>query len=259
MNGLGITIPAVRGRLMSILARDADPRLPGWRRDPRTGLWTQKSDSRNVFTTAGASMMAKSIQYGHADSGKTIRYLEVGTGYTYPDKTDTALVSTILRSAIDSWDNTDIASDPVIMIASKLFTTSEAIGALMECGLFQESSGAPMFCRGLFGYGTISGATNADPIVITCDSAHSLTDGFKVFIENVSGMTELNDNSYYVDVLSSTTFALYSDAALTTSVDGTGYGVYSEGSPDADTWKRVIPKTSAETLTVLYSLSFSAG
>jgi len=210
-----------------------------------------------MIVLAGLSMMAKSIQYGNVSAGKTIRYLEVGTGFTLPSKTDVALVAAVERLQIDSWDNTDIASDPVVMIASTAFATTEGNGNLMEAGLFQESTGAPMYSRGLFGYGQISNATQADPVVIT-STEHGLIDGDRVYIENVVGMTELNDNSYYVDMLTADTFALYSDAALSTSVDGTGFGAYSEASPDADTWKKIITKTSSETMTVTYSLTFPA-
>jgi hypothetical protein len=226
-------------------------------RDFKTGLWVQRSDNHNIVTLAGLSMMAQAIQYGNALAGKSIRYLEVGTGYTAPAKADTALGNAILRKAIDSWDNTNIAADPVVMIASCAFTTAEAIGNLTECGLFQELTGAPMFSRGLFGIGAISGATQADPVVITVP-AGGITDGWRILIEGVDGMTELNGNMYYAKLLTSTTFALYTDAALTTSVNGTGFGAYSEASPGDDTWKRVIPKTSAETLTVTYSLTFPA-
>ncbi len=54
------------------------------------------------------------------------------------------------------------------------------------------------------------------------------------------------------------TFALYTDAGLTAAVDGTGYGAYEDASPNTAAWKTIIPKTSAETLTITYSLTFPA-
>jgi hypothetical protein len=254
MRSIKDRVPVI-GRISTTLARATNPHLPGWTLE--AGLWVRRSKSKNMVVLAGLSMMAKSIQYGNAAAGKTIRYLEVGSGLAVPTKSDTSLQAAIERKAIDSWDNTNIASDPVVMIASVLFTTTQAVGSLMECGLFQESSGAPMFSRGLFGYGSISNATQADPVVIT-STAHGLVDGDKVYIEGVSGMTELNGNAYFVNRLTDDTFALYTDAALSSSVNGTGYGAYSEASPDTDTWKKIIPKTSAETLTVTYSLTFPA-
>lgn len=255
IHGLNDRVRAI-GRIFTTLAT-TQPDGPGWRRDPASGLYLRKSAGRNMVVLAGLGMMAKAIQYGHADEGKTIRYMETGVGSTLPAKTDTALVSATLRVAIASWDNTDIASDPVVMIAHYLFDTTESNANLIECGLFQESAGAPMFCRGLYDYGTISAATKADPCVVT-SAIHGRSSGDYVLIENVSGMTELNNNKYYIDVLTADTFALYSDSGLTTSIDSSAYGVYTEASPDLDTWKLVIPKTASKTLTVDYSLTFPA-
>jgi hypothetical protein len=67
-------------------------------------------------------------------------------------------------------------------------------------------------------------------------------------------MTELNDNAYYVDVLTGSTLGLYSDSDLSASVDTQGYGAYTSGG----TIKTIIPKSSSETLTVNYSLEFPA-
>ncbi len=69
----------------------------------------------------------------------------------------------------------------------------------------------------------ITNATNATPIVITTSTAHGLTDSQQVVIQNVLGNTNAN-GFYYAKVTgySTTTFALYSDAALTTAVAGSG-------------------------------------
>jgi hypothetical protein len=57
---------------------------------------------------------------------------------------------------------------------------------------------------------TITGITTATPGVVTV-SAHGLSDGMRVVITKLSGNIgqELNNNTYVVDVLSSSTFALY--------------------------------------------------
>lgn len=246
----------VKGSIRAMLATER-PHGKGWRLDPKSGLYVRHSKSKNMVVLPGLSMMAKSIQYGHADSGETLRYMEVGTGFTIPAKDDTALVSAVVRTEIDSWDNTNIAADPVVMIASRLYLTSEGNGQLMECGLFQESTGAPMFCRGLFGIGYITAATQDDPCLVT-SGTHGLTDGDKIYIENVEGMTDLNDTAYYVDVSDADSFELYADEELTTPIDSSGFGAFSLASPNAATWKKIIPKTVAETLTVNYSLTFPA-
>ena len=76
----------------------------------------------------------------------------------------------------------------------------------------------------------VSGATAADPVVIT-SATHGLVDSDLVVISDVVGMTELNGNSYYAKVTgySTTTFALYSDSSLSTKVDGSGYTAYTSG------------------------------
>lgn len=74
---------------------------------------------------------------------------------------------------------------------------------------------------------TITGATQADPVVITTSASHGFVDGSKIQITDVVGMTDLNGNNYFVDVLTSTTFSLYSDVSLSTSVDGSGFSAYS--------------------------------
>lgn len=245
----------VIGKISTILARASGG--PGWQYDKKSGLYVRKGSNKNMVVLAGLSMMAKSIQYGHASSGKTIRYMEVGTAHATPSKSDTALGTAVERAEIDSWDNTNIAADPVVMIATKLWDTTEGNGNLMECGLFQESTGAPMFCRGLFGQGSITNATQANPVVIT-SAAHGLADGDLIVIENIEGMTDLNDNTYYVDVQDAASFELYADADLTTPVDGSGFGAFSPASPNAAVWTKIIPKTVVETLTINYSLTFPA-
>ena len=73
---------------------------------------------------------------------------------------------------------------------------------------------------------TVSGATVATPSVITCAAAHNAVSGDQVQITGIVGTT--TDNTLaYVNVLSSTTVALYSDVNL--SIPITGTGAYSSG------------------------------
>lgn len=75
----------------------------------------------------------------------------------------------------------------------------------------------------------ISNISNTSPVVVTTTDNHNYFSGMKTTIENVVGMTELNFNEYYLDVLSDTQFALYSDSQLVNSVDGTVMGDYDSG------------------------------
>lgn len=75
---------------------------------------------------------------------------------------------------------------------------------------------------------TITNATVANPVVITAP-AHNLSTGTNVVLDGISGMTELNAGEYYINVLSTDTFALYSDSILSTTVDGNLYTPYASG------------------------------
>jgi len=75
----------------------------------------------------------------------------------------------------------------------------------------------------------ISGASNSNPVAITTDTAHGLLDGDQILISNVGGMTEINGNDYYVDVIDSTSFYLYNDSSLSDGVNSTDFEVYTSG------------------------------
>ena len=53
--------------------------------------------------------------------------------------------------------------------------------------------------------------------------------GDRIRITSVGGMTQLNNNKYYAKPLTSNTFELYSNAALTTAVDSTTFTTYTSG------------------------------
>ena len=70
-------------------------------------------------------------------------------------------------------------------------------------------------------YRTVSGATNATPIVITTGNDHLLHTGQEVIIVGVGGNTAAN-GTWFIKKQTATTFALYSDATLATAVAGNG-------------------------------------
>jgi hypothetical protein len=71
---------------------------------------------------------------------------------------------------------------------------------------------------GAFG-GTVTAATNASPIVITTAAAHSFASTDQVQVTGIAGNTNANTLAY-VNVLTSTTFALYSDVNLSLPIAG---------------------------------------
>lgn len=91
---------------------------------------------------------------------------------------------------------------------------SNAANSILRAGMFTND------------VGTVTGATNATPIVITTSAAHGLDNGMPVFIASVGGNTNAN-GSYYAKKLTSTTFELYTDSGLTTG--RAGNGAYTSG------------------------------
>ncbi|GAC1674154.1 MAG: hypothetical protein NVS9B2_23350 [Steroidobacteraceae bacterium] len=71
--------------------------------------------------------------------------------------------------------------------------------------------------------GTITAITNATPIVVTTTTAHGLIDGDQVQISGVTTETAAN-GTFFVKRTSytTTTFALYTDSALTVATVGNG-------------------------------------
>jgi len=76
---------------------------------------------------------------------------------------------------------------------------------------------------------SIGNISQASIAVITTTNAHGFTEGIAVTITDVSGMTEVNGNEYFMDILTSTTFALYTDSNLSIPLNSTGFTTYSTG------------------------------
>lgn len=76
------------------------------------------------------------------------------------------------------------------------------------------------------GSASISGATQAEPVVITA-TAHGFSEGATVSIASVGGMTQLNGNKYQVRNVTDDTFELWS--RYDTPIDGAAYTAYTSG------------------------------
>jgi len=126
-------------------------------------------------------------------------------------------------NALDPGEPSYWASSPIHLgNVSTLKIGGGAIGYILETDGTGNLSWTP---KGVIS-ANISNATQASPVVITTSADNFFTDGDVVTITNVSGMTQLNGNSYFANVLTSNTFSLYSDSALTIPINGTGYGAY---------------------------------
>jgi hypothetical protein len=75
----------------------------------------------------------------------------------------------------------------------------------------------------------ISAISQANPAVVTTTTEHGFTEGNALTITDVKGMTQVNDNEYFVEYLTTTTFALYQNSDLSTSIDSTGFTAYTTG------------------------------
>ncbi len=69
--------------------------------------------------------------------------------------------------------------------------------------------------------GTITGVTQANPAVVT-SPGHNLSNGAVITINNVVGMTQLNGNSYTIEVVDANNFQLV-------GINSTGFGAYVSG------------------------------
>jgi hypothetical protein len=107
--------------------------------------------------------------------------------------------------------------------ASNVKITGGAIGYVLETDGLGNLSWTPKST--IIAY--IQNVTKANPAVVTTTQDNFLTDGVEITITDASGMTELNGNSYYANVLSSNSFSLYSDPSLTVGINSTGFGTYS--------------------------------
>ena len=76
---------------------------------------------------------------------------------------------------------------------------------------------------------SISGITQANPARVTTTNAHNFTEGTPVTIVDVVGMTNLNGNEYFMNVIDGNNFDLYTDDLLSTSLDSTGFPAYVSG------------------------------
>ena len=69
---------------------------------------------------------------------------------------------------------------------------------------------------------SVTGATQANPVVITTSGTHGYANGSEVRLESLGGMTEVNNLAFTIANVTATTFEL-------SGVDGTGYTAYTSG------------------------------
>lgn len=91
---------------------------------------------------------------------------------------------------------------------------------------------------------TVTGASKANPCVITTSGAHGLTTGQEVQLSGIGGMTELNAKFYTVTVLTSTTFSLAD--VFGNSINSTAFTTYTSGGVGNVVYEIVTPYLYAD-------------
>ena len=97
---------------------------------------------------------------------------------------------------------------------------------------------------------TISGATQANPVVITA-TGHSYSNGDEISITGVAGMTELNNKRYLVANKTTNTFEITDVDG--TNINGTGFTAYASGGVANRVYEISTPYLTAE----LFDLKFA--
>lgn len=96
---------------------------------------------------------------------------------------------------------------------------------------------------------TITGATQADPVVLTI-AGHGLTTGDEIYVAGVGGMTEINDRRFLIDYVDPNSFSLR-------GVDGSTYTAYTAGGTARRTF--VVAASSSTTTNNTISWTAAAG
>jgi hypothetical protein len=97
---------------------------------------------------------------------------------------------------------------------------------------------------------TISGATQANPVVVTA-TGHSYDNGDEISITGVAGMTELNNKRYLVANKTTNTFQITNVDG--TNINGTGFTAYTSGGVANRVYEIATPYLTAE----LFDLKFA--
>jgi hypothetical protein len=99
---------------------------------------------------------------------------------------------------------------------------------------------------------TISGATQANPVVITA-TGHSYDNGDEISITGVVGMTELNNKRYLVANKTTNTFEITDVDG--TNINGTGFTAYTSGGVANRVYEISTPYLTAELFDIKFAQS----
>jgi hypothetical protein len=225
--------------------------IPSEWRQAEGGLWVPKGRriiGQNIPMDSAQEEFLKRWSY-ISGSSRTLKEVALGTGYTDPTRTDTALTTELDSKDIESWDDALIAPDSSnysVRYAVNLWLSTEANGVISEVG-FKFDNG-DLATHALWQKLTITWITNASEGVVTFSEAHGLSTGDEIHILSVGGMTEVNGSTYTITVVDADEVSLDGE-------DTSGYGSYSSGTGYG---YLVVTKTSGEVLETKYGTSLTS-
>ena len=100
---------------------------------------------------------------------------------------------------------------------------------------------------------TITGATQANPVVVTTSAAHGYSNGDEIYVSGIAGMTQLNGRNLKVANVTATTYELQDLNG--TNVNGTGYTAYSSGGSSFKVYEISTPYDEADIFDIVYAQS----
>lgn len=181
-------------------------------------------------------------------SSRQIQTLAVGSGFTDPTRSDTALTTPLASDDIESWDDTALTPDSTnlsLTKASKLWLSDEANGVISEIGLFFDNN--DMVTHALFDKLSVNGASKANPCQIDFTAAHGLVTGDELHLDNLGGMVELNNRNFTVTYVDT-------DSVTLDGEDSTGHTTYTSG---GNAWLIVV-KSTGEVVETRYVLTLTS-
>lgn len=188
---------------------------------------------------AGGTPVDSSGFAAYTSGGTAARVYEIATPYALADLAELSVVQSadvmtlthpdyptkeLSRTAHNAWTLTEPTFAPDIAGPTGISVTPDAPGAVEVAYTVTavKRITAEESLRGLETTGqTITGATNADPVVIT-SAAHGYANDAEIYIDSVVGMTELNGRVFTIGNETANTYELLGE-------DGTGHGAYGSG------------------------------
>ena len=97
---------------------------------------------------------------------------------------------------------------------------------------------------------SISGITQANPAVVTTSASHGYSNGDEVYINGISGMTQVNNRNFKIANITATTFELQEMDG--TNLDSTSYDAYISGGDSYKMYEISSPYLESELATIKY-------